>query len=132
MCSKTIVKREYLVLVFFSRVDGYNQTLLPGWLYAISGLNVRPRDATSVQRYCYERSEQQHISDGLPVVSFACQQILRSRFGWYVREQKKKNFYFFNQSSVLLRRTKKKDNQSSRWTINVTEYEIAFLIYKTK
>ena len=53
VCSKAIVKREYLV--FFSRLDGYNQTLLLGGsvtvIYATSGLNVRPRDVTSAQRY---------------------------------------------------------------------------------
>ena len=30
VCSKAIVKREYLAFVFFSRLDGYNQTLLLG------------------------------------------------------------------------------------------------------
>ena len=30
VCSKAIIKRECLVLVFFSRLDGYNQTLLLG------------------------------------------------------------------------------------------------------
>ena len=28
--GKAIVKRECLVFVFFSRLDGYNKTLLPG------------------------------------------------------------------------------------------------------
>ena len=30
VCSKAIVKQECLVFVFFSRLDDYNQTLLPG------------------------------------------------------------------------------------------------------
>ena len=30
VCSKAIVKRECLVFVFFSRLDGYNQTLMLG------------------------------------------------------------------------------------------------------
>ena len=31
VCSKSIVKREcFIVLVFFSRLDGYNQSLLLG------------------------------------------------------------------------------------------------------
>ena len=30
VCSKAIVNRECLVLFFFSRLDGYNQTLLLG------------------------------------------------------------------------------------------------------
>ena len=30
VCNKAIVKRKYLVLVFFSHLDGYNRTLLLG------------------------------------------------------------------------------------------------------
>ena len=57
VCSKAIIKREYLAFVFFSRLDGYNQTLLLGgewqWLHAIPGLFVRTRDVISAQ--CYSK-----------------------------------------------------------------------------
>ena len=52
VCSKVIVKPECFVLVFFSRLDGYNQTLLLGGSVTVIACYFdRPRDVTSAQRY---------------------------------------------------------------------------------